>query len=522
SLEILTGSGIKTMLRMGDTLTGRRILVCTSDQNRYIPSGFFKNRADRSCTVGSPRHRSSRVIFTSFSYLYLLVVVLALYWTVRNRTLQNLLLLISSYLFYGWIHPWFCFLIASSTLIDYLCGLGMEKHSRLKKRFLIVSLVSNLGLLGTFKYFNFFTDNAYQVLTALGFHPHTMSLRIFLPVGISFYTFQTLSYTIDIYRGKLKPRRNLLDFAVFVSFFPQLVAGPIERAVRFLPQVERPRFLSMRQVEEAWPLLVRGYLKKLVIADNAAVYADKVFMYAHPSLPLLTAGTLAFTLQILSDFSAYTDIARGSAKLLGFELIENFRSPYLAISPSDFWRRWHISFSTWIRDYLYIPLGGSRVATFGRYAFVVAATMTLSGLWHGAAWNFIIWGFYHGVLLLAYHRLGLAGRWRPSTFWTAAVAWAAMFFFTIFGWLIFRAPDLSWLMDCLTHLSWQFGEASFLVSLQICLFILFYSIPLLLFLYLDRRLPAKKWIHSIAYGLCLFAIVLLFQEAGQDFIYFQF
>ena len=303
------------------------------------------------------------MIFTSQEYLVFLAIIFGLYWTVAHKTLQNVLLLAASYLFYGWIHPWFCILIAFSTCVDYACGLGMKRTPLRRGPLLAVSLVANLGMLGIFKYFNFFTENVIAALDRIGVAAEPITVSVFLPVGISFYTFQTLSYTIDIYRGRCRVRTNFIDFALFVAFFPQLVAGPIERAQRFLPQIERRRAWNSERFWAAWPLLVRGYLKKVVIADNVAVLADQVYLLDRPSFFVLAVGTVAFAVQIYCDFSAYTDIARGSAKLIGFDLVENFNSPYLALSPSDFWRRWHISFSSWIRDYLYIGMGGSRVAS---------------------------------------------------------------------------------------------------------------------------------------------------------------
>ncbi|MCI5145541.1 MAG: MBOAT family protein [Candidatus Electrothrix sp. AR3] len=319
------------------------------------------------------------MIFTSFTYLLFFLIVFTVYWGLQKRKLQNFLLLIVSYIFYGWITPWFCLLIAASTLIDYFCGLKMVAFPEHKKKFLALSLLANLGMLGVFKYFNFFYTNLGALLTKLGLEYHPDVLQLALPVGISFYTFQTLSYSIDIYRGQLAPRKNFIDFALFVSFFPQLVAGPIERAKSFLPQVEQARVWSWKSFDRAWPLILTGFFKKLVIADNIAFYADKVFMLQSPSPLLLAAGTFAFSIQIYADFSGYTDIARGTARLFGFELMRNFHFPYFALSPSDFWQRWHISLSSWIRDYIYIPLGGSRQKKKKHYAIVIMLTMSLCG-----------------------------------------------------------------------------------------------------------------------------------------------
>jgi len=464
------------------------------------------------------------MVFTSIDYLIFLTSVFALYWLIRFKSAQNLILLTASYIFYGYVHYWFCLLIAVSTLTDYFCGLGMVKFQKQKKSLLILSLLVNLGMLGTFKYFNFFAENFQALMLQIGLDFHPITFKIFLPVGISFYTFQTLSYTIDIYRGKMTPRKNFLDFALFVSFFSQLVAGPIERASRFLPQIEKSRSWNTRMFLSAWPLLIRGYLKKIVIADNIAVFVDRIYLLDHPSALVLLVGTLGFALQIYTDFSGYTDIARGSARLLGFNLIENFKSPYLAISPSDFWRRWHISFSSWIRDYLYIPLGGSRVDKQWKFALVLIATMGLAGLWHGAAWNFVAWGLYHGLLVFAYHSLGMGGRWTPRGILKTLSAWTAMFAFTIFGWLLFRSSSINWLAHALSldNFSWGLSGNSLTVAVATFALVAFYSLPLFIMMFLDRITPKLGFLHALFYGLALTIIIVLFRDSQQDFIYFQF
>ena len=275
----------------------------------------------------------------------------------------------------------------------------MEQRPERRRLFMGISIVSNFGMLGFFKYFNFFVDNVHAVLEAAGLHVGLPVLRVILPVGISFYTFQAMSYTMDVFRGELRARRSLLDVAVFISFFPHLVAGPIQRASYLLPQVEQKRRFICRRPSSGFYLMVWGFFKKLVIADNVGVIANKVFALNDPSFEVLWAGVFAFAIQIYADFSAYTDIARGSSRWLGFELTENFDHPYLARNPADFWRRWNISLSTWFRDYVYIPLGGSRASEWiwGRNVLI---TFLLSGLWHGASWNYVLWGLYHGVLLV--------------------------------------------------------------------------------------------------------------------------
>lgn len=462
------------------------------------------------------------MVFTSFQFLVFLAVVFAGYWLVRNKTTQNVLLLVASYVFYGYVHPWFCLLIAFSTIVDYACGLGLVRFVRLRRVILCLSLAANLGMLGVFKYFDFFAANIAEVLSAVGWTMGPATLGVVLPVGISFYTFQTLSYTIDVYRGEMQPRRNFIDFALFVSFFPQLVAGPIERAKRFLPQIESPRRWDWDRFGSAFPLLVMGFFKKLVVADNVSILSDKVFLLEHPSWTLLVAGSVAFAVQILADFSAYTDLARGTARLLGFELVENFDHPYLAISPSDFWRRWHISFSTWIRDYVYIPLGGARAGSWKATAAVLLATMGLSGLWHGAAWHFVVWGLFHGLLLLAYRSLGLGGRWKPTGRPQTAVAWLVMTWLTLAGWLLFRAPSLGWLASACTGADLGISGDQLLVALFVIGFVVVHALPWGIAHWIEHQHRDRLWTAAMCRCAALGLIVILGRETPSDFIYFQF
>lgn len=480
-----------------------------------------------------PRHRrllpscAPAMVFTSTAFLTFFGIVFALYWAIRDRRAQNALLLVGSYVFYGFVHPWFCLLIASSTLVDYICGraMGSARHGR--RRWLCVSLAFNLGLLGVFKYYDFFARSFADALSVFGLELHHAELLVLLPVGISFYTFQTLSYTIDVYRGQLAPRRNLLDFAVFVSFFPQLVAGPIERASRFLPQLERARQWSWAALYPALQLIVGGYLKKLVVADNVGRYVDEIFGLQSPTMALLAVAALGFAVQIYADFSAYTDIARGIAKLLGFDLIVNFRSPYLASSPSDFWRRWHISFSSWIRDYLYIPLGGSRVKSKVGFFVVLLCSLGLSGLWHGAAWNFVLWGIYHAVLVFAYHQLGLGGRWAPRGLIGHAIAIPVMFSFTLVGWLIFRTGDMGWLVAAVRHFRIGLTGHNGAAAAYTLGLILLYSSPMVIQGMIERLRPASdsavaSFLRAGFLTAALAAIAVFAGDGSNDFIYFRF
>ena len=372
------------------------------------------------------------MLFNSLEFLLFLPTVFAVYWilnlwTNRPRGLQaqNLLLLIASYVFYGWWDWRFLSLIAFSTLVDFAVGIQIAKanareipieaddsvRSRTAKRWLGVSLVVNLGLLGYFKYANFFIENWIDAWSAVGVHMDPWTLKVILPVGISFYTFQTLSYSIDIYRRKLLPTTNLIEFAAFVSFFPQLVAGPIERASALLPQIASRRNFDYQEGVSGLRLILWGMFKKVVVADTCAIYVNDVFAnYTEYSGPTLMMGAVFFAFQIYGDFSGYSDIAIGTARLFGIKLMTNFKTPYFSRDIAEFWRRWHISLSTWFRDYLYIPLGGSRVGKWRaiRNTFVI---FLVSGFWHGANWTFIIWGLIHALLFLP---LLLSGRNRRN------------------------------------------------------------------------------------------------------------
>ena len=378
----------------------------------------------------------------------LFAILFAWVWTLARGSARKIVLLGASYLFYASWNPWFLLLIVGSTLVDFKVGalLGGTDDDRRRKRLLWVSLGANLGTLAVFKYFGFFVASAVAGLQALGVQASAPTLSIILPVGISFYTFQTMSYTIDIYRRELEPTPRLLDFALFVAFFPQLVAGPIERAKHLLPQLVG---LSDRKADSSgFGLIAMGCFKKAVIADNLGILVDTI--YADPTHTYgwaLWIGTYAFAVQIYCDFSGYSDIAVGLARLMGVDLVQNFRAPYASQGPTELWRRWHVSLSTWLRDYLYIPLGGSRG---GRVATMrnLMITMLLGGLWHGAAANFLLWGAFHGALLAIARPLRGAAAWMQAgrRRWVTIPLRRVLFFHLIcLGWVFFRAESLA---DC--------------------------------------------------------------------------
>lgn len=478
------------------------------------------------------------MIFHSLDFLAFFAVTLAAYWALPMRA-QNVLLLVASYVFYGWVHPWWPVLLFGTTLVDYWSARRMTEQPSQRKLWLWISIAANLGLLGFYKYFGFFVENVAAAGDALGWRVPEIALRVVLPAGISFYTFQSMSYTIDVYRGHAPARTRFVDVAAFVSFFPHLVAGPIMRATNLLPQFESPRQFSAPAARDATVLIVWGFFKKLVIADNVGVIANKVFALETPDFYVLWAGVFAFAIQIYADFSAYTDIARGVAKWFGFDLIRNFDHPYLATGPVDFWRRWNISLSTWFRDYVYIPLGGSRRGP-ARTAVNLLATFLVSGFWHGASWNYVLWGAYHGVLLIvARAASGLVPRRaRRDGGWLRPLQAAGMFVLTLIGWLIFRETELGQLWRDLQLNPAASTDLDRSAGLYLFLLAALYSVPLWihdiwaeagglnLAAAVDAPEGAVHWprvaTQVLICGLLLAAVLTLRSTASLNFIYFSF
>jgi D-alanyl-lipoteichoic acid acyltransferase DltB (MBOAT superfamily) len=475
------------------------------------------------------------VVFNSLHFAWFFVVVYALYRVIPvvspvepAHRAQNWLLLVASYYFYAAWDYRFLALLAASTLVDYTCGLALGRMTDRPKRRLVMwlSIGFNLSMLGFFKYFNFFADNLQAVFAAMGWQLDFVTLRVLLPIGISFYTFVTMSYVVDVYRREIQPTRNLVDFAVFVAYFPHLVAGPILRATSLLPQIQRPRVITAAQMREGLWLIAWGFFQKIFVADNLAPIASRVFAPdAHLTGVNVLLGTYAFAFQIYGDFAGYSNIARGTSKLMGIELIENFRFPYLVITPQAFWRHWHISLSTWLRDYLYKPLGGSR-GTARQTRRNLMITMLLGGLWHGAAWTFLLWGLYHGLLLVLYRPFepAFAALSRPVRF----AAWFLMFHLTCFGWLIFRAPSLAGLRQLTGSLFRDFRPLTADAS-EILLPLLLYTTPLLVVHLVeaaaDDVLVVPRLQAAVRYSIyvaTVYLIILYGNFGGSDFIYFQF
>ena len=472
------------------------------------------------------------MIFQSIDYLVFLVCVFIAYWALPHRG-QNVLLLFAGYIFYGYVHPWYGILLAATTLVDYTGTRLMEARPTRKRLWLGCILVSNFTVLATFKYFGFFTENLLAILRAMGWEVPSPVFHMLLPAGVSFYTFQSCAYAVDVYRGHSRARRNLLDYAVYVAFFPQLVAGPIERADHLLTQVERPRRFDATVARDALFLIFWGLMKKRVIADTAALYANKAFSISDSSFPIVWAGVLCFCVQIYADFSAYTDIARGSARLLGIELRQNFNHPWLAQSPADFWRRWHMSLSAWFRDYVFIPLGGSR----GTDLFVarnLMITFLLSGLWHGASWNFILWGGWWGALLVLWRALDhwLPGFTTGSGRGRSLLRWGVTFVLTNVGWLLFREQNIHELVRQLTVNPFTASADDWRIGGFFVVLMAIYSLPLWLHAVLEKPLLSNwtdrrdTWAGFALQTAAGIAVVLVFftlaAKVSSDFIYFQF
>ena len=552
------------------------------------------------------------MLFNSFDFLVFFLIVFGLYYAFKNNLkVQNLLLLVSSYLFYGWWDARFLFLIVLSTLTDYCAGIMIStgklslkqrlitsgylivsvflfiiiswknigfdilnfkidlssaiswgenekkivigslilvaianivypvfkrfKINSRQKIFLIISVLVNLSLLGFFKYYNFFIESFVDFSKSVfGYSPNIWSLNIILPVGISFYTFQTMSYTIDVFRKELDASTDFIEFATYVAFFPQLVAGPIERGKHLLPQFRKVRTIAKNgDFRDSLWLIVWGLFKKMVVADNMATIVNNIFgpydggLTTIPHNAVVTIiGILAFAFQIYGDFSGYTDIARGTAKLMGFDIMLNFNLPYFAMSPSDFWRRWHISLSTWLRDYLYIPLGGNRKGTFSTYKNLFL-TMLLGGLWHGAAWTFVIWGAYHGLILILYRLANIDKVIKTFSKLSKLGMIIFMFMLTCIGWLIFRAQNISTITLFLKSIF--VSSYDFVTAIEPLKNFIFYGWFLIVFQfiqYFTGNLFPQNSMHKLLrlhiWLIVIFSILFLSAREAHEFIYFAF
>ena len=481
------------------------------------------------------------MLFNSLDFAIFLPIVFLLYWfvTQKNLKLQNALIVLASYVFYGWWDWRFLSLIIFSTVVDYLVGQKLRSEEKQSKRKVLLwtSILVNLGFLGFFKYYNFFLENFVDAFSLFGMQINANSLNIILPVGISFYTFQTLSYTIDVYKKKLEPTKDFIAFSAFVCFFPQLVAGPIERATNLLPQFYKKRTFEYHKAVDGMRQILWGLFKKVVIADNCAEFANQIFNNsADMNGSTLFLGAIFFTFQIYGDFSGYSDIAIGTSRLFGFDLKQNFATPYFSRDIAEFWRRWHISLSTWFRDYLYIPLGGSRGGTWMKVRNTFAIFL-VSGFWHGANWTFIIWGAFNAIyflpLLLTNNNrknLGVVaeGKLLPSL--RELFAMLTTFMLTVFAWIFFRAENVS---HAFSYISGIFSESivsipdfsgkmNALTTLAIISIFLFIEWLGRNNLFAIESIKTKK--KEIRWVFYWFLVLLLINFSGgqEKFIYFQF
>lgn len=478
------------------------------------------------------------MLFNSLNFAIFLPIVFILYWFIANKKIknQNLLLLISSYFFYACWDWRFLFLLIFSTILDYYTGIKMSESTniKIKKFWFWLSITINLGFLGVFKYFNFFADSFSDLISHFGFTVNQWSLNIILPVGISFYTFHGLSYVIDIYKNKIKAEKNIIDYSVFVSFFPLLVAGPIERATHLLPQIQKTRTFEYNKAVDGMKQILWGLFKKVVIADQCAEFANQIFSnYSDQSGSNLVLGAILFTFQIYGDFSGYSDIALGTARLFGIELLRNFAFPYFSRDIAEFWRRWHISLSTWFKDYLYIPLGGSKGGVWMkiRNTFII---FIVSGFWHGANWTFIVWGLLNALYIMpsiifntnrnnieivAYNNRFPSIKELLSIFIT--------FSLTVFAWIFFRSDTIA---DAVNYVLSIFNKSLFTIPTILPKLLLLYIVAFILIEWIGRREQyaiaqiGSKWpklFRIIAYYVLILTILSL-SGAKQQFIYFQF
>lgn len=479
------------------------------------------------------------MLFNSFEFAILLVLTFILYWISGSQKIRNVIMLTASYVFYGFWDWRFLSLIIISSMVDFILGraIDTQKKQLHRKMLLFCSLATNLGILGFFKYYNFFIDSFLQLTAQMGMNLNTGTVHVILPVGISFYTFQTLSYTIDIYNRKMKPTNDILSFFTFVAFFPQLVAGPIERASNLLPQFAKKIEFDSNMAQDGLKQMLWGFFKKIVIADNAAIIVNDVFgNFQEASSLALFIGIFLFSFQIYADFSGYSDIALGVAKLFGIKLMTNFRTPYFASSISDFWHRWHISLSTWFRDYVYIPLGGSKHG-MKRYLISILATFIISGLWHGANMTFIVWGFIHALLFI----LQAASQKTKPIFFKLSYPFLKLkkviqitfvFFIVMITWVFFRSASISDAFLYIGHMlnpienPTIYGQALSTFPLFTSLFFIFIMVVIEWFTQ-NKQHPLADilkigYVRYLVYLLIVLVIFLFAPGEKSDFIYFQF
>jgi len=466
--------------------------------------------------------------FTSLYFWIFLLVCLAVYWLGRGKAWQNVVLLTASLVFYASFHLNYVILLVASILADYLIALRIQKQEVPKKKWLWLGLALNIGVWAFFKYapplYDFFIrfDQA-------DYPPDLVrSLSIWMPIGLSFITLKKIAYLLEVYRGRLTPQPGLLEYACYISFFPQMMSGPIDRPQRLIPQLQVIRHWNNRFLLDAWPLILTGLFKKMVIANGIGVIVNQVYLSRTPSKLLWLIGTLGFAVQVLADFSGYTDISRGVARLLGFETPVNFNAPYLALNLNDFWNRWHITLSSWLRDYIFFPLRRWLMQQKkNRPAWLAdvippLATMLVSGIWHGTGWNYLVWGLFHGVLLAVPQLLAKPSRMANPSLGKRISSWMFTIVLLLFSWAIFRATSLPWLAGVLFHSPWISGRADLSICLSSLSFVVFYLGLYLLEFIIHRWTRQTMWVRSAFYAAITLLIFIYSNSVSPDFIYTHF
>lgn len=469
------------------------------------------------------------MLFNTWLFAGFFAAVFIIYWLLRTSRAQNIFLLVASLFFYGVGGVKFVGLILLCSTTAYIGGLFIERRPKQSRLTLVITAGVTLGTLFIFKYFNFFVETINENLSWSGIHLDGITTRLVLPIGISFFTFQALGYVVDVHRGKISAEKNAINFFLFVTFFPQLVAGPIERADHLLPQMSKRRTVNGNDLLSGIFLIIQGLTKKVVVADNIKPIVDSLFEYDNLSSPLIVAALIGFTFQIYCDFSGYSDIARGAARLLGFKLLLNFRRPYWSLSPTEFWQRWHITLSNWFRDYVYIALGGNRVG-YSRLYFNLFATMTLSGLWHGASANFILWGAYHGGLLLIHRLIKPLLPQRPTFLppWLAnTLSRSFTFAFVAYGWLLFRITEWSQIKIYTISMVSNFSFAS-LGFLSLASLSIYVAIAIVIDIVESHVVnpssdnARESFLVAPYLSILVILLLLLGSASGGEFIYFKF
>ena len=464
--------------------------------------------------------------FTSYNFLLFFLIVFILHWTIRERRWQNLILLAASSVFYGWLVPWHVGMLFLSITMDYFLALAMLRWKSRSVLLMRLGVILNIGLLALVKYYFSYNAPLSSWLGQMGLPDSMLPAKIILPLGLSFYILKKISYLLEVGKGTLQPTRDFIAFAAYISFFSQVLSGPIDRPQKFLTQLGEARSWTSFHFHSAWQLLLMGFFKKFVIANSVKVIVDQIFVRSEPSKMLLLIGGLAFTLQILADFSSYTDLSRGFAFLLGLKTTENFNKPYLAFTPGEFWNRWHISFSFWLRDYIFFPIRRVLIRYKVNETLALSipplVTMFISGLWHGVGWTFIVWGLYYGMMIVLYQLLGLRGDWRPEGRVGRFFAWLVMFLIIVFGWLIFRASSLPWLWNVLIYSPYYENPQELTAGLILLVMIGFYASFLFIKNFMESYWPDRTNLHAIYYALVTMMTIVFTNSSTPDFIYFQF